>query len=120
MNDLSLTLQQLWKDMQPKAPEVPSAPVTVVPVVPVVTPGVDPVAGFYTRLVHQTDGHNKEYILFIERATGNQFVVSCKYGRIGGSLQTTTKTDEPVGFAEAKVIYHRTLREKLDKGYKET
>jgi len=49
--------------------------------------------------------------------SGPGYVVTFAFGRRGGTLQTGTKTPEPVGYDEAKAIYDRLVREKTDKGY---
>jgi bifunctional non-homologous end joining protein LigD len=48
---------------------------------------------------------------------GPGFVVNFAYGRRGGTLNTGSKTSQPVGYQEAKRIYHKLVKEKLAKGY---
>lgn len=47
------------------------------------------------------------------------YVVNFQYGRRGKAMTTGTKTASPVTISEAKHIFRKLLREKLDKGYEE-
>ena len=47
------------------------------------------------------------------------FVVNFAFGRRDSTLQTGTKTSEPVDYDSAKKIYDRLVREKKAKGYTE-
>ena len=46
-----------------------------------------------------------------------QFIVTFAYGRRGATLTTGTKTQTPVNYADAKIIYDKLVREKTAKGY---
>jgi bifunctional non-homologous end joining protein LigD len=47
----------------------------------------------------------------------NGYIVSFAYGRRGTTLTTGTKTQSPVEYAEAKVIFDKLIKEKTAKGY---
>jgi bifunctional non-homologous end joining protein LigD len=47
------------------------------------------------------------------------FVINFAYGRRGSTLQTGTKTPEPVDYDSAKKLYDKLVREKKAKGYTE-
>ena len=47
----------------------------------------------------------------------NGYAVNFAYGRRGSTLQTGSKTNGPVSFEAAKVIYDKLVREKTAKGY---
>ena len=49
--------------------------------------------------------------------SGDQFIVTFAYGRRGATLTTGTKTQTPVNYADAKIIYDKLVREKTAKGY---
>jgi len=59
---------------------------------------------------------NKEYHAAIE-PSGSGFVVNFSYGRRGSTLQTGSKTAEPVSLTEAEKIFDKLVREKQAKGY---
>ncbi|MEI6235788.1 MAG: WGR domain-containing protein [Planctomycetota bacterium] len=48
---------------------------------------------------------------------GGGFIVEFAFGRRGNTLQTGLKTFTPLPFDEAKKIYDRLVREKMQKGY---
>lgn len=50
---------------------------------------------------------------------GELFVVNFAFGRRGSTLQTGSKTAEPVDYDSAKKIYDKLVREKKAKGYTE-
>lgn len=50
--------------------------------------------------------------------SGPGYAVTVAFGRRGSALQTGTKTPEPVGYDEARVIFDRLVREKTAKGYR--
>jgi len=60
---------------------------------------------------------DKVYRACIENADG-AFVVNFAYGRCGSTLNTGTKTQRPVTFEKAQVIYDKLVRSKTAKGYK--
>lgn len=49
--------------------------------------------------------------------SGSGYLVSFAYGRRGSTLQTGTKTAQPVGYEEAKKIFDKLVSEKTAKGY---
>ena len=49
--------------------------------------------------------------------SGPGYVVNFAYGRRGSTLQTGTKTAQPVGYDEAKKIFDKLISEKSAKGY---
>jgi len=59
---------------------------------------------------------DKEYHVEIVEKNGN-YIVLCAWGRRGGTLQTGTKTQEPVPLEKAKAIFDKLVREKTAKGY---
>jgi bifunctional non-homologous end joining protein LigD len=59
---------------------------------------------------------DKVYQAAIE-PSGHGYVVTFAYGRRGATLQTGTKTHEPVSFNDAERIYDKLVRGKLAKGY---
>jgi bifunctional non-homologous end joining protein LigD len=67
-------------------------------------------------LYYRQGSSDKEYQASIE-SKGELFVVNFAYGRRGTTLQTGTKTNEPVDFDTAKAIYDKLVREKTAKGY---
>lgn len=60
---------------------------------------------------------DKVYQVAIE-ARGQDYAVTFAYGRRGATLQTGTKTQSPVGYEMAKVLYDRLVKEKIAKGYR--
>jgi bifunctional non-homologous end joining protein LigD len=51
-------------------------------------------------------------------AEGKSYFVLFQYGRRGGTLQTGTKTTDPVSLEEATKIFNRLVAEKMGKGYR--
>jgi bifunctional non-homologous end joining protein LigD len=49
--------------------------------------------------------------------SGSGWVVSFAYGRRGAAMSTGTKTNEPIAYAKAKVVYDKLVKEKMAKGY---
>jgi len=60
---------------------------------------------------------DKVYRAAIEKADGG-FVVNFAYGRRGSTLNTGTKTTQPVPYDEAEKIYNKLVNSKTAKGYK--
>jgi len=60
---------------------------------------------------------DKVYRAAIEK-TNSGFVVNFAYGRRGSTLNTGTKTTQPVPYDEAADIYEKLVRSKTAKGYK--
>ena len=61
---------------------------------------------------------DKEYHARVE-ACGDGFIVTCAWGRRGKTLQTSTKTIQPVTLAEAVQVFEKLVREKEAKGYRQ-
>jgi len=61
-------------------------------------------------------GSDKTYQAAIE-PKGSGFVVNFAFGRRGSTLQTGTKTAQPVDYAAARKIYDKLIAEKTAKGY---
>lgn len=59
---------------------------------------------------------DKVYRAAIEPKDG-QFIVTFAYGRRGATLTAGTKTQAPVNYDDAKIIYDKLVREKTAKGY---
>jgi len=69
-------------------------------------------------LYYREGTSDKVYQCQIETA-GERFVVNFAYGRRGSTLNTGTKTNVPVNFADAKRIFDKLVKEKTSKGYTE-
>ena len=67
-------------------------------------------------LYYREGSSDKIYQAAIE-SSGQMFVVNFAYGRRGTTLQTGSKTSEPVDYATAKKIYDKLVSEKKAKGY---
>src|ERR1035441_3657785 len=48
---------------------------------------------------------------------GNGWIVNFAFGRRGSTLQTGTKTSEPLAYDKARKIYDKIVAEKMAKGY---
>jgi bifunctional non-homologous end joining protein LigD len=60
---------------------------------------------------------DKVYRASVEKS-GDGFVVNFAYGRRGSTLNTGTKTERPVPYAEALKVYEKLVASKTAKGYK--
>ena len=67
-------------------------------------------------LYYREGSSDKVYQCSIEPA-GERFVVNFVYGRRNATLNTGTKTNVPVGYADARRIFDKLVREKTAKGY---
>jgi len=67
-------------------------------------------------LYYSEGSSDKVYQAAIEPKDGG-FVVNFAFGRRGSTLQTGTKTAQPVDYAAARKIYDKLVKEKTDKGY---
>ena len=67
-------------------------------------------------LYYRLGSSDKIYQCFIE-PSGNGFIVTFAYGRRGSTLQTGSKTAEPVDYATAKNIFDKLVQDKTAKGY---
>jgi bifunctional non-homologous end joining protein LigD len=69
-----------------------------------------------TNLYYRDGRSDKVYQVQLDHVDGG-FVVNFQFGRRGSSLQSGTKTPEPVPYETASRIYGRLLAEKKAKGY---
>lgn len=69
-----------------------------------------------TTLYYREDSSDKVYQAGIIPQE-NGYVVEFAYGRRGATLQTGTKTQTPVAYAEARRIYDKLIADKIAKGY---
>lgn len=69
-------------------------------------------------LYYKEGSSDKVYQAAIESA-GERFVVNFAYGRRGSALNTGTKTNVPVEYDKAVVIFEKLIKEKKAKGYTE-
>ncbi|MCE9610150.1 MAG: WGR domain-containing protein [Chthoniobacter sp.] len=60
---------------------------------------------------------DKVYQASLEKEPGGRFLVNFAYGRRGSTMNTGTKTAQPVGMDDARTIYDRLVREKTANGY---
>jgi len=60
---------------------------------------------------------DKVYQCAIEPTAEEKFSVTFAYGRRGSTLNTGTKTGQPVEYEEAKRVFDRLVQEKMAKGY---
>lgn len=67
-------------------------------------------------LYYKEGTSDKEYHASVEER-GSGFVVNFAFGRRGNTLQTGTKTQEPVPYEKAKSIFDKLVGEKMAKGY---
>jgi len=70
----------------------------------------------HTTLHYVDERSDKVYRVAIEPRNGG-YVVNFAYGRSGSTLNTGTKTTNPLHFDAAQKIYDRVVKEKLAKGY---
>lgn len=71
-----------------------------------------------TTLYYQDGSSDKVYQATIE-PKGSGFVVNFAFGRRGSTLNTGTKTQNPVDLPSAEKIFDKLIREKMAKGYTE-
>lgn len=69
-------------------------------------------------LFFQEGNSDKEYHVQVTQEPAG-FKVDFQYGRRGGTLQTGTKTPQPVDESAARKIYEKIVNEKIAKGYHE-
>ncbi len=69
-----------------------------------------------TALYCREGRSDKVYQVQLEPQAGG-FVVNFQFGRRGSTLQTGTKTSNPVPYDNARKIYDRLVAEKMGKGY---
>jgi bifunctional non-homologous end joining protein LigD len=67
-------------------------------------------------LYYRQGPSDKVYQAAIE-PSGDLFVVTFAYGRRGSTLNTGSKTEQPVAYDEPRRIYDKLVREKTAKGY---
>ncbi len=68
-------------------------------------------------LYYREGSSDKVYQASIEPAGDGLFAVTFAYGRRGATLNTGSKTSNPVDYGTAKGIYDKLVREKTAKGY---
>jgi bifunctional non-homologous end joining protein LigD len=68
-------------------------------------------------LYYREGTSDKVYQCSIEPAGGGLYSVTFAYGRRGSTLNTGSKTSNPVNYDEAKRIFDKLVREKMAKGY---
>ncbi len=68
-------------------------------------------------LYYRAGSSDKVYQAAIEPAGDGLFTVQFAFGRRGTTLQTGTKTQNPVPYQEARSIFTKLVREKTGKGY---
>lgn len=67
--------------------------------------------------LYNTEGNaDKVYVIWIEQVKGG-YVVNAQWGRRGGSMQSGTKTKDPVSVEKADAIMEKVLKDKQAKGY---
>lgn len=71
-----------------------------------------------SALSFQEGSSDKVYYVSLERVENDKCVVNFAFGRRGNALQTGTKTNEPVDFTTANIIFDKLVQEKMKKGYK--
>ena len=74
------------------------------------------IAAERVSLYFRQGSSDKVYQAAIE-PSGPGYIVAIAYGRRGSTLNTGTKTAEPVGYDEARKIFDKLVREKTAKGY---
>jgi bifunctional non-homologous end joining protein LigD len=67
-------------------------------------------------LYYKQGSSDKIYQTGIQQVDGG-YTVNFAYGRRGSTMNTGTKTQSPVSYAEAKAIYDKLIKEKTSKGY---
>src|SRR5687768_10147093 len=72
----------------------------------------------FATLYYQQGSSDKVYQASIE-PRGSGFLVNFAFGRRGSTLNTGTKTQEPVDLASAEKLFEKLVREKKAKGYTE-
>ncbi len=70
----------------------------------------------FSPLIRRRGSSDKIYQAAIE-PSGAQFIVTFAYGRRGATLTAGTRTQTPVNYADANIIYDKLIREKTAKGY---
>src|SRR5688500_12831550 len=71
-----------------------------------------------TTLYFKEGSSDKVYQAIIE-PKGSGFLVNFAFGRRGSTLNTGTKTQQPVDLASAEKLFEKLVREKKAKGYAE-
>ena len=71
-----------------------------------------------TALSFQEGSSDKVYYVTVEKLENDKCVVNFAFGRRGNTLQTGTKTNEPVEWRVAEMIFDKLVEEKMKKGYK--
>jgi len=71
-----------------------------------------------TALSFKEGSSDKVYYVTVEKLENDKCVVNFAFGRRGNTLQTGTKTNEPVDWRVAEMIFDKLVEEKMKKGYK--
>ena len=71
-----------------------------------------------TALSFKEGSSDKVYYVTVEKLENDKCVVNFAFGRRGNTLQTGTKTNEPVDWRVAEMIFDKLVQEKMKKGYK--
>jgi len=71
-----------------------------------------------TALSFKEGSSDKVYYVTVEKLENDKCVVNFAFGRRGNTLQTGTKTNEPVEWRVAEMIFDKLVEEKMKKGYK--
>lgn len=73
-----------------------------------------------TTLLYQEASSDKVYEVDLCQTGQNRYVVNFRYGRRGSNLKEGTKTTQAVPLAEAERVFDKLVREKVNKGYRDT
>lgn len=70
-----------------------------------------------TTLFNREGTSDKVYTIWLEQE-GKKYMVRAQWGRRGGPMQAGNKTSKPVSLDDAQKMFDKTVKEKLDKGYR--
>lgn len=70
-----------------------------------------------THLFYKAGSSDKIYVVKLEQAADDQFLVNFEYGRRGSALKAGSKTQTPVSEDKARSLYTKLVNEKTAKGY---
>ena len=69
------------------------------------------------ELAYQKNGSDKIYIVELKQDAGGSYLVHCRYGRRGSTMNHVNKTPTPVMLLAARNIFDKVVKEKTSKGY---
>ncbi|MBZ8183294.1 WGR domain-containing protein [Oscillatoria salina] len=72
-----------------------------------------------TTLHFQSETSDKVYEVDLCQVEESGYLVNFRYGRRGGNLRSSTKTEQPVALSEAEKIFDKLVLSKTKSGYKE-